>query len=126
SSLCTLFGGFALLIASIGLYGRLSYLVGERNGEIGVRMALGAPQRRVVWMILRDALALTTSGVAIGLPLTLASTRTIRSLLFVVEPTDVSTFAVIVVSILAVTAAAAFIPARRAASIDPVTALRHE
>ncbi|MGH9722442.1 MAG: ADOP family duplicated permease, partial [Bryobacteraceae bacterium] len=73
SNLSALFGGFALLIAAIGLYGRLSYAVAERTGEIGVRMALGARQSWVVWMVLRDALGLTSCGIAIGVPLALAS-----------------------------------------------------
>jgi ABC-type lipoprotein release transport system permease subunit len=124
SRLCSWFGAFALLIASIGLYGRLSYAVSERAGEIGVRMAVGASQSQVVWMVLRDALLLTLCGIAIGTPLAVASTRVFRSLLFEVNPADTVTFAVILAGILAVTAIAALIPAQRAAAIDPVTALR--
>src|SRR5215471_19700075 len=75
SNLCSWFGGFALLIASIGLYGRLSYAVSERTGEIGVRMALGARQSQVVWMVLRDALILTLCGIALGVPIAVASHR---------------------------------------------------
>ena len=126
SRLCAWFGGFALLIASIGLYGRLSYAVSERTGEIGVRMALGARQSQAVWMVLRDALILTLSGIAIGAPLALACTQVFRSLLFKVSPTDFATFAVIVAGIIAVTSIAACIPARRAAGVDPVIALRTE
>jgi predicted permease len=126
SNLSTLFGCFALLIASIGLYGRLSYSVAERTGEIGVRMALGARQGSVIWMVLRDALLLTASGIAIGLPLALASTRAIRSLLFGMAAADLSTYTMIVVAILGVTILAGYIPARRAANIDPMTALRHQ
>jgi predicted lysophospholipase L1 biosynthesis ABC-type transport system permease subunit len=126
SGLCSWFGGFALLIASIGLYGRLSYAVSERTGEIGVRMALGARQSHVLWMVLRDALILTLCGIAIGVPLALASTRVFRSLLFEVRPTDAATFAVIVAGIIGVTTIAACIPARRAAGVDPVIALRTE
>jgi predicted permease len=126
SGLCSWFGGFALLIASIGLYGRLSYAVSERTGEIGVRMALGARQSHVVWMVLRDALILTLCGIAIGVPLALASTRVFRRLLFEVRPTDAATFAVIVAGIIGVTTIAACIPARRAAGVDPVIALRTE
>jgi ABC-type antimicrobial peptide transport system permease subunit len=88
SSLCGAFGVFGLLLASIGLYGRLSYSVAERTGEIGLRMALGATQNSVRWMILRDALALILCGIAIGLPLALASASLVRSLLFGVAPSD--------------------------------------
>jgi predicted permease len=126
SSLCSWFGGFALLIASIGLYGRLSYAVSERTGEIGVRMALGARQSQVVWMVLRDALILTLCGIAIGVPIAVASTQVFRSLLFAVKPTDAAIFAVIVTGIIGVTSIAGYIPARRAAGVDPVVALRTE
>ena len=126
SGLCGLFGVFALLIASIGLYGRLSYSVAERTGEIGVRMALGARQSRVLWMVLRDALILTLSGIAIGLPLALASTKLLRTLLFAVTPTDATTWIAIATSIIGVSMIAGYIPARRAASVDPVVALRAE
>jgi predicted permease len=126
SSLCGLFGAFALLIASIGLYGRLSYAVAERTGEIGVRMALGARQSAVLWMVLRDAVILAFCGVAIGLPLALASTRLISALLFAVTPTDPPFLFAIAASIIAVSVIAGYIPARRAASVDPVVALRAE
>jgi predicted permease len=126
SSLCGLFGAFALLIASIGLYGRLSYSVAERTGEIGVRMALGATQSGVVWMVLRDALLLTSCGIAIGLPLALAATKLFRTLLFAVTPTDAATLAAIVASIIGVSVMASYIPARRAAKVDPAVALRAE
>jgi len=126
SGLCGLFGVFALLIASIGLYGRLSYSVAERTGEIGVRMALGARQSRVLWMVLRDALILTLFGIALGLPLALASTKLLRTLLFAVTPTDATTWVAIATSIIGVSMIAGYIPARRAASVDPVVALRAE
>jgi predicted permease len=126
SSLCGWFGVFALLIASIGLYGRLSYSVAERTGEIGVRMALGAKQSGVLWMVLRDALMLALCGIAIGVPLALASTRLFRTLLFAVAPADATTLVAIAAGIIAVTTIAGYIPARRAASVDPVVALRAE
>jgi ABC-type antimicrobial peptide transport system permease subunit len=126
SSLCGLFGVFALLIASIGLYGRLSYSVAERTGEIGVRMALGARQSSVLWMVLRDALALTLGGIAIGLPLALAATKLVGTLLFGIRPTDTTTFAVIAAAVIGVSMIAGFIPARRAACVDPIVALRAE
>jgi ABC-type antimicrobial peptide transport system permease subunit len=123
SALCAWFGAFALVLASIGLYGRLSYAVSERIGEIGVRMALGARQNQVVWSVLRDAVVLTIGGVAVGLPLTLASVRVIRSLLFAVGPTDSAAWVAVLI-IAAVSVAAGYVPARRAAGVDPVVALR--
>jgi predicted permease len=126
SGLCGIFGVFALLIASIGLYGRLSYAVAERTGEIGVRMALGAGHSGVLWMVLRDALILTLCGITIGLPLALASTKLLRTLLFAVAPTDTATLIAIAATIIAVSMIAGYIPARRAASVDPVVALRAE
>jgi len=80
----------------------------------------------VVWMVLRDALVLTVCGIAIGLPLAVAATRAIRSLLFAVEPAEFPTFALAVAAIFAVAAVAGYLPARRAASIDPMAALRHD
>ena len=124
SALCSWFGGFALLIACVGLYGRLSYAVSERTGEIGVRMALGARQIQVVWMVLKEAFILTICGITIGVPLAVASTQVFHSLLFEVGATDTATFAAIVTCIIGVTAIAGYIPARRAAGVDPVIALR--
>jgi predicted permease len=126
STLCSWFGGFALLIACIGLYGRLSYAVSERAGEIGVRMALGARQSQVMWMVLKDAFILTICGIAIGVPLAVASTQVFRSLLFEVGATDAATFAAIVTGVIGVTSIAGYIPARRAAGVDPLIALRTE
>jgi predicted permease len=126
SSLCLWFGGFALLIACIGLYGRLSYAVSERTGEIGVRMALGARQGQVVWMVLKDAFILTLFGIAIGVPLALASTQIFRALLFAVSATEADTLGFIAACIIAATSIAGYLPARRAAGVDPVIALRAE
>lgn len=126
SGLSGIFGLFALLIAAIGLYGRLSYSVAERTGEIGVRMALGARQSGVLWMVLRDALTLSLCGIAIGLPLALASTKLLRTLLYAVTPTDATTLIAIAASIIAVSVIAGYLPAHRAANVDPVVALRSE
>jgi putative ABC transport system permease protein len=89
-------------------------------------MALGARQTSVLWMVLRDALALAGIGIAIGLPLSAASTRLLRGLLFEIEPTEISIFASIAAAIVAVTGVAGYIPAWRASRVDPMTALRHE
>jgi predicted permease len=126
SSLCGFFGVFALLVASIGLYGRLSYSVFERTGEIGVRMALGATKSNVLGLILRDAALLTLTGVVLGLPLALAATRLLHSFLFEMKPTDATTFVVTAATIIGVSFIAAYLPARRAAGVDPVIALRSE
>ena len=126
AALCSALGGFALLLSCIGLYGLMSYHVTRRTGEIGVRVALGATAREVAVPILRDALSLTVLGEAAGLPLTFVMTRLIRGTLYGVQPTDPATICVAVVLILAVSALAAWIPARRAARVDPMAALRRE
>lgn len=123
SMLCAWFGAFALVLASIGLYGRLSFAVAERRGEIGVRMALGATQNQVAWTVLKDGIVLTVFGLGLGLPLAMWSTRIIQSLLFSVGGTAVEGWASIVV-VAGVTLLAGYLPARRAAGIDPVIALR--
>ena len=89
--LCSFFAGLALLLASIGLYGLMSYSVTRRTREIGVRVALGAQQRSVRWMILRETLALTLLGVAVGIPSALAVNRLIASMLYGLSPSDLST-----------------------------------
>ena len=124
--LCSTLGGFALLLSCIGLYGLMSYHVTRRTGEIGVRVALGATARQVAGPILREALALALVGVAAGLPLTFAMTRLIRGTLYGVKPTDPATICVTIVMILTVSSLAAWIPARRAARVDPIAALRRE
>ena len=125
SMLSAAFGALALLLAAIGLYGRLSYTVVERTREIGVRLALGAEPRGIVWMILREVLLFVLlAGVAIGLPLALASTRAIRGLLYGLQPADPLTLAAVVAATFAVTSLAALIPARKASRLDPMTALR--
>ena len=126
STLCTWFGGFALLLASIGLYGRLAYAVVERTREIGIRLALGARRSVVMWAILRDVLALVLCGIAIGLPLAVASATAIQSLLYGLAPFDPWTLSIVVITILAVAASAGYIPARRASRVDPMVALRYE
>lgn len=126
AKLSAFFAGLALLLACIGLYGVMSYTVAGRTREIGVRMALGAQRMDVLRLILREALVLVAVGLVVGIPLSLASTRLLHSYLFGLKGTDpVSLFGVVL--LLGIVAAiAGFIPARRAASIDPMRALRYE
>jgi ABC-type antimicrobial peptide transport system permease subunit len=126
STLSTWFGVFALLLASIGLYGRLAYGVVERTREVGIRLALGAKRMDVMWTILREVLALIAGGVAIGLPFAVAFARTISSLLYGLEPFDPLTLGIVVIAIVGTAILAGYIPARRASRIDPMAALRHE
>jgi ABC-type antimicrobial peptide transport system permease subunit len=124
--LVTAFGALALLLACVGLYGVVSQAVARRTNEIGVRMALGAERRDVLWMILRETLTLVGAGVAVGLPAALAGARLVRSQLFGLGAADPASFtsAAIVLTIVAV--AAALFPARRASRVDPMVALRYE
>jgi predicted permease len=123
----TLSGFFAvlsLLLAAIGIYGVVAYSVVSRTREIGVRMSLGAERSDILWMIQRNALALTAAGIAIGIPLSLALYRLLENQLFGVEPNDTLTLASTAAILAAVAVAAAWIPARRASSIEPATVLR--
>ena len=122
-------GGLALLgilLSCIGLYGLLAYMVTRRTGEVGVRMALGAQPRDVAWPVIRSALWLAGFGLLVGLPLAVGLTRVLRSVLFGVTPYDPVTLAASVLLILAVATLAGWLPARRAAKIDPMEALRYE
>jgi predicted permease len=124
--LSLLFGGVAVVLAMIGLYGVLAYSVARRTSEIGVRIAVGARPRRVVWMVLRETLMLVGIGLAIGVPIAVGLGGLVSSLLFGLEPTDAGTIAVAVALMVAVACAAAAAPSRRAAAIDPVRALRYQ
>jgi putative ABC transport system permease protein len=120
------FAALALLLALVGTYGVLAYSVAQRTHEIGVRMALGARSRTVMWMVIRRTLVLGGLGVAIGTIGALWASRLLSTFLFEIQPTDPGTFAVVALSILLAATAAGFIPARRATRVDPLVALRHE
>jgi predicted permease len=124
--LCGSLALLALLLSCIGIFGLTAYNVTRRTGEIGIRMALGARPGDVAWPVLRQALALTGIGIAVGLPLTLVATRIVRGLIFGITPHDPLTIVGAVAVLLGVAVLAAWIPARRAARIDPMEALRYE
>jgi ABC-type antimicrobial peptide transport system permease subunit len=124
--LTTLFSGIALLLACLGLYGSISYAVTRRTSEIGVRMALGADRASVLWLIMRDALVLVIMGLAIGIPLALLAASGLRTMLFGIRVTDVTTHSISVAVLVLVAAIAAYVPARRASRVDPMLALRAE
>jgi ABC-type antimicrobial peptide transport system permease subunit len=126
ASLATFFAVLALALASIGLYGTLAYGVTRRTNEIGIRLALGADRLAVVGMILRESLSLIGIGAAIGLAIAIGATRFIASQLYGVKPTDVLTFSAAVTALVVMGALAGYLPARRAARVDPLVALRYE
>jgi len=124
-----LLGSFALvalLLSGVGIYGVISYLIGQRTHEIGVRVALGAQQSKVLCQVLGEGLKLAITGVVIGLAAAFGLTRLMSSLLYGVSPTDPLTFTAVAALLITVALAACYIPARRAAAVDPMVALRHE
>jgi predicted permease len=126
AKLSTFFAGLALLLACIGLYGVMSYAVAGRTREIGVRMALGARRRVVVQLVLREALWLVAIGIVIGIPVALASGRLLHGFLFELKGTDAVSLISVVLILSIVASVAGFIPARRAAKVEPMVALRNE
>jgi putative ABC transport system permease protein len=120
------FGAVGLLLASIGLYGVMSYNVARRRGEIGIRMALGAEQSRVLRMVLGEVALLVAIGLAIGAGVALASTRLVSTFLYGITPRDPLTLAVAAAVLASVAAFAGYLPARRASRLDPMVALREE
>ena len=124
AALSGFFSVLGLLLAAVGLYGVVAYSTAGRTGEIGIRIALGACRGEVLWMIVRDSLALVAAGLAIGLFLSIFAGRAVASLLFGIEPSDPMAFVITALALAFTGLAAAFLPARRAASIDPSRALR--
>jgi predicted lysophospholipase L1 biosynthesis ABC-type transport system permease subunit len=120
------FGVLAVVLVATGLYGTLAYRVNMRTAEIGVRMAVGAGRGQVVWMILKDSLLLTVAGVVMGVPLAMLVGRALASSLYGVKPLDAASYLLAVVGVAVVALAASALPAGRAASIDPMKALRTE
>ena len=123
-SLCL--GVLASLLAAVGLYGVMAYVVARRTREIGIRMALGATRKNVAWLILRDVVRMAAIGLTIGLAAALAAGRLIESLLFGVKARDPLIITVAGVLLASVALLAGWLPARRAASVDPMIALRYE
>jgi ABC-type lipoprotein release transport system permease subunit len=118
------FGALALLLAAVGIYGVMAFVVGQRTREMGIRIALGARPIAVVGLVMRQALALTAAGVVVGVIAAVVMTRLLTGLLFEVRATDPVTYTLIAALLAATAAIAAWRPARRAASVDPLTALR--
>jgi predicted permease len=120
------FGVLAVLLVATGLYGTLAYRVSRRTSEIGVRMALGAQRQQVLWMILRESLLVSASAILAGVPVAIAGARLMRSMLFGVQPGDMISFLLALFGLILVALAASIVPARRAAALDPIVALRYE
>lgn len=124
--LVSLFGGMALFLSLVGLYGLMSYTVEQRTGEIGIRMALGAQRANVMRLIVREGSILALAGTAIGFTCALVLTRLIASLLYETKPTDAPTFFAVVILFTATSVAACCVPALRATRVEPMIALRYE
>jgi predicted permease len=125
ATLVSLFGGLALLLAAIGLYGTMAHAVGQRRAEIGIRLALGASPRTILRMMVGDGLRLVSIGALLGLGAALAVSRAIEQQLFGVRPLDPATYAGVAIVLVAVAVTACLVPARRAMRVDPVVALRN-
>jgi predicted permease len=126
ATLSTFFGALALLLAMIGLYGALSYLVAQRQREFGIRMALGAPRGSILRLVMRDVIVVLAGGVAAGACLALATVGVLQKMLFGLAPRDSFTFIASIAVLSAVAALAGYLPARRATRVDPMVALRYE
>jgi predicted permease len=124
--LTSFFGILAVFLACIGIYGLLSYSVARRTSELGIRLALGAQSRTLLWLILRESILLLILGLAVGIPVALSSTRILKSMLYQLSPLDPTAITVAIAAVAVMTIAAAWLPARRATKVDPLQALRTE
>jgi predicted permease len=122
----SLFGAVALLVASVGLFGLMSYSVSRRTNEIGIRMALGAQREDVLRLVMRESMILVGIGVAAGMAIAFGASRFVEALLFGLAPRDLSTMLLAIVVMILVSAFAGYLPARRASRVDPMIALRYE
>jgi ABC-type antimicrobial peptide transport system permease subunit len=126
AALSGLFGGLALALAAVGLYGVMAYAAGQRTREIGIRMALGADRSVILTDVLREAGAMTLAGMLLGLPMAYALTKLVSSMLFSIRPTDPAATCTAAAALGVAALIAAWIPARRATRVDPLVALRCE
>jgi putative ABC transport system permease protein len=126
TALLAAFAGLALLLSTVGMYGVLSYTVAQRTGEIGLRMALGARQPDILRMVVGRGVLMVGLGIAMGTAAAFGLTRALSSLLFGVTAADPATFAVVAILLLLIGLIASYIPARRAAALDPMIAIQHE
>jgi ABC-type antimicrobial peptide transport system permease subunit len=126
SELIGMFAALALLLAAVGLYGLIAYSVTQRRTEIGIRMALGATREDIVRLVLRRGSALALAGAATGMLASMAASRLFSSMLFAVSSKDPETFLAVAFLLISVALAVCYIPARRAAKVDPMVALRYE
>ncbi len=126
ATLSSAFGGLALLLAGLGLYGTIAYTVAQRTNEIGIRMAVGADRQNIVTMIIRETLIVVSAGLLVGLPIAWFASRALRSQLFGLSPHDAVSMGIAVLTIVAVSALAGGLPARRASQVEPMEALRYE
>ena len=126
AQLVSFFGLLGLLLSCVGLYGIMAHAVVRRTNEIGIRMALGAERRDIIWMVLKESLVLVAVGLAVGLPASWAAAQLISSQLFGLKPSDPLTLATAVVLLTSVAALAGYLPARKASRVNPLIALRYE
>ena len=124
--LMSVFGGVALVLASVGIYGVISYAVRQRSHEFGVRMALGASPKGLVKSVVHEGARLLGVSIVLGIAVSAIVSRSLRGMLFGVSPTDVATYVLVAVVLSGVALLACYVPARRSARIDPVNALRAE